>query len=164
MRLAKLIGMRERWIGRLGVDDIERARELFMVMAGVFETQARPLSDGYLMGLLKRGDFWVFAVVVDGRAVGGLTAFALPLTRVEQWEVFLYDIAVAPQYQRQGFGRELVAALREAASAAGIGVVWVPADRHEEFAQRVAKVARTGRIGDGKVFAVPTAWPHVIEF
>lgn len=43
-------------------------------------------------------------------------------------------------------------------------VVWVPADRHEEFAQRVAKVARTGRIGDGKVFAVPTAWPHVIEF
>lgn len=99
-----------------------------MVMAGVFETEARPLSDGYLMGLLRRGDFWVFAVVVDGRAVGGLTAFTLPLTRVEQCEVFLYDIAVAPQYQRQGFGRELVAALREAASAAGIGVVWVPAD------------------------------------
>jgi nitrogen regulatory protein P-II 2 len=42
--------------------------------------------------------------------------------------------------------------------------VWVPAERYEEFAQRVAKAARTGRIGDGKVFAVPTAWPHVVEF
>ena len=43
-------------------------------------------------------------------------------------------------------------------------VVWVPVDLYDEFALRVAKVARTGRIGDGKVFAVPTAWPHAIEF
>lgn len=43
-------------------------------------------------------------------------------------------------------------------------VVWVPAEQYDEFTQRVAKVARTGRIGDGKVFTVPTAWPHAIEF
>ncbi|MCU0706251.1 MAG: P-II family nitrogen regulator [Fimbriiglobus sp.] len=42
--------------------------------------------------------------------------------------------------------------------------VWVPAERYDEFAQKVSKVARTGRIGDGKVFAVPTSWPHTIEF
>lgn len=42
--------------------------------------------------------------------------------------------------------------------------VWVPTERYAEFALMVAKVARTGRIGDGKVFAVPTAWPHVVEF
>ena len=41
--------------------------------------------------------------------------------------------------------------------------VWVPADKREEIADRIARVARTGRIGDGKIFAVPTAWP-VIEF
>jgi nitrogen regulatory protein PII len=41
---------------------------------------------------------------------------------------------------------------------------WVPADVYEEVVVRVAKAARTGRIGDGKVFAVPTAWPHVVEF
>ena len=33
----------------------------------------------------------------------------------------------------------------------------------DEIADRVARVARTGRIGDGKIFALPTAWP-VIEF
>lgn len=41
--------------------------------------------------------------------------------------------------------------------------VWVPDDRRDEIADRVARVARTGRIGDGKIFVVPTAWPE-IEF
>lgn len=41
---------------------------------------------------------------------------------------------------------------------------WVPARDYEELAERVAKAARTGRIGDGKVFVVPAAWPGAIEF
>src|SRR5262245_47877922 len=42
--------------------------------------------------------------------------------------------------------------------------VWVEEDRANELAERIAAVARTGRIGDGKVFAVPSAWPGVLEF
>lgn len=42
--------------------------------------------------------------------------------------------------------------------------VWVEAGRAEEVAARIVAVARTGRIGDGKVFAVPAAWPGVLEF
>ena len=41
---------------------------------------------------------------------------------------------------------------------------WVADDRYDALAERVAKAARTGRIGDGKVFVVPTAWPGAIEF
>lgn len=41
--------------------------------------------------------------------------------------------------------------------------VWVPAKDRDEIAMEVARVARTGRIGDGKIFAVRTAWP-TIEF
>jgi nitrogen regulatory protein PII len=41
--------------------------------------------------------------------------------------------------------------------------VWVTDERYEELTQRVAKAARTGRIGDGKVFVVPAAW-EAIEF
>ena len=33
--------------------------------------------------------------------------------------------------------------------------VWVDADRAADLADRLAKVARTGRIGDGKILAVP---------
>jgi nitrogen regulatory protein P-II 2 len=42
--------------------------------------------------------------------------------------------------------------------------VWVEDDRAEELASRIVAVARTGRIGDGKVFAVPIAWPEGLEF
>ena len=42
--------------------------------------------------------------------------------------------------------------------------VWVERGRAEEVTAAAAKAARTGRIGDGKAFAVPTTWPHVVEF
>lgn len=42
--------------------------------------------------------------------------------------------------------------------------IWVDDDKAEELAGRIAAVARTGRIGDGKVFAIPTAWVGTIEF
>ena len=43
-------------------------------------------------------------------------------------------------------------------------IVAVPDDRADEVADRIMRVARTGRIGDGKVFVVPTAWPDPLEF
>ena len=42
--------------------------------------------------------------------------------------------------------------------------VCVSADRAAEVADRIVKAARTGRIGDGKVFVVPVAWPEALEF
>src|SRR6476469_2728916 len=42
--------------------------------------------------------------------------------------------------------------------------VWVADDAERELADRVARTARTGRIGDGKIFVVPTAWPDALEF
>lgn len=42
--------------------------------------------------------------------------------------------------------------------------VWVADDRADELAERVTKSARTGRIGDGKIFVVPTFWPEPLEF
>src|ERR1700751_2125530 len=42
--------------------------------------------------------------------------------------------------------------------------VWVNDDKAEEAANRIVKSARTGRIGDGKVFVVPMGWPDALEF
>jgi nitrogen regulatory protein PII len=41
--------------------------------------------------------------------------------------------------------------------------LWVESHLVVDCSERIAKAARTGRIGDGKVFAVPAAWP-TIEF
>jgi len=42
--------------------------------------------------------------------------------------------------------------------------VWVSDDKSEEAADRIVKSARTGRIGDGKVFVIPVGWPEALEF
>ena len=42
--------------------------------------------------------------------------------------------------------------------------VWVSDDKAEEAAQCIVKSARTGRIGDGKVFVVNMGWPEALEF
>ena len=41
---------------------------------------------------------------------------------------------------------------------------WVPAERVEEVADRVVRLARTGRMGDGKIFILDAAWPGPLEF
>src|SRR5687768_12033802 len=42
--------------------------------------------------------------------------------------------------------------------------VCVGDDRADEVAEQITRAARTGRIGDGKVFVVPLGWPDAIEF
>ena len=42
--------------------------------------------------------------------------------------------------------------------------VWVSDQRAEEVADKIVRAARTGRIGDGKVFVVPLGWPDALEF
>jgi nitrogen regulatory protein P-II 2 len=42
--------------------------------------------------------------------------------------------------------------------------VWIEGENAAEIGEKIVGIARTGRIGDGKVFVVPTAWPGALEF
>ena len=42
--------------------------------------------------------------------------------------------------------------------------VCVSEEHAEEAADHIVRAARTGRIGDGKVFVLPVAWPDALEF
>jgi aminoglycoside 3-N-acetyltransferase I len=119
---------------RLTASDREVARVVFAIMARVFDEGAGELSDGYLERLLAREDFWAFGAFIGDDVVGGITAHALPMTRSEALELFIYDIAVIADHQRRGIGRRLVSALREAAASAGIHDAFVPADDEDSHA------------------------------
>jgi aminoglycoside 3-N-acetyltransferase I len=121
-------------VQRLGPQDREVARTTFRLMAEVFETQPKLLSDAYLDALLGQPHFWAFAAMSGATVVGGLTAYTLMMTAFEGAEIFLYDIAVDPNYQRRGFGRRLVTALRREATALGISTIFVPADDEDTHA------------------------------
>jgi nitrogen regulatory protein PII len=42
--------------------------------------------------------------------------------------------------------------------------VCVADDRVEAVVGQVSRTARTGRMGDGKIFVLPVSWPDAIEF
>lgn len=126
--------MAELRIQRLTTGDRDLARRLFAMMAEVFEEPGAALSDAYLDALLPRPDFWAMAALSGDDVVGGVTAHALPMTRAETSELFIYDVAVRADCQRRGVGRQLLTSLLEAASAAGIGEAFVPADDEDTHA------------------------------
>jgi aminoglycoside 3-N-acetyltransferase I len=115
-------------VKRLTPRDAELARRLFATMAEVFGQGCESLSDDYVDRILAREDFWAIAACVDDLIVGGLTAHTLPMTSSSSSEIFIYDIAVRSDYQRQGVGRRLLTDLRTRAAARGISVVFVSAD------------------------------------
>lgn len=121
-------------IVRLAQGDVALAKAMFAMMAEVFEEPRAELADAYVAALLARTELWALAALEDDDVVvGGLTAHALPLTRLEGSEIFLYDLAVRVDRQRRGIGRRLVTHLREEAGAA-YDNVWVPADDEDEHA------------------------------
>ncbi len=117
-------------IQRLGPADRDLARATFALMASVFGERQSSLSDDYLDRVLARPEFWGLAASSAGSVIGGLTAHTLPMTAYEGSELFVYDIAVAPNHQRRGAGRRLLDFLRREASALGISTVFVPV--HDE--------------------------------
>lgn len=121
-------------VRRLGPGDRALARRLFALMADVFEEPADPLGDAYLDALLASEAFWALVALSGDEVVGGLTAHTLPMTRAESWELFIYDVAVRADRQREGIGRRLLTALRDAAADAGIADVFVPADDEDVHA------------------------------
>lgn len=42
--------------------------------------------------------------------------------------------------------------------------VWVSDQRAQEVAERIVRTARTGRMGDGKIFEIDMGWPEALEF
>jgi nitrogen regulatory protein PII len=42
--------------------------------------------------------------------------------------------------------------------------VWVNDSQAQEVAEQIVRSARTGRIGDGKIFVLDMGWPEALEF
>jgi nitrogen regulatory protein PII len=81
------------------------------------------------------------------------------------------DVASCVVREAKGYGRQKGYLNRYVGSEYSMAflpkveiTVVVGDDRAEEVAARIARAARTGRIGDGKVFVVPLGWPEAIEF
>ena len=116
-------------IKRLGSADLDTIKKLLQMYADAFGYRADDLPDNaYLQELLDEPDIYMLAAMGGDKVVGGVTAYALALTSKEEKELYLYDIAVAEGYRRQGIGSAVVDELRALATKDGVARIFVDAE------------------------------------
>ena len=122
-------------IKRLNESDLQFFKSLIDLFNMVFEEDRSNIgNDGNLAGLLGNAQFIVMAALAEQEVVGGLTAHELPMYYADYSEVFVYDLAVKPEYQRMGIGKELIRSLRAECSRRGVREFFVLAHEEDEHA------------------------------
>lgn len=117
---------------RLTPNDLRLFQQLIRLFQEVFETpDPQAASEPHLQRLLEKPGFIAYVVLLKHEVIGGLTAYELPLYYAEKSELFLYDLAVHPDFQRQGLGRHLLATLRQYSNQHGIQTLFVAASEED---------------------------------
>lgn len=122
-------------IKKLGKHDIDKFKELIRLFEDVFEMENFSLPAEYhLQNLLEKDSFFVFVALVKNQVVGGLTSYTLQQYYSESPLVYIYDLAVKAELQRQGIGSKLISAITKYCREAGVEEVFVQADEADGYA------------------------------
>ena len=117
---------------RLGSDQLPHMRALLDLFGREFGDVptycAHQPTDAYLANLLRSDHFIAIAALEGGKVLGGLVAYVLPKFEQARSEVYIYDLAVASDYRRQGIATALIDCLKAAAVNLGAYVIYVQAD------------------------------------
>ena len=122
-------------VKKLELQDLDRFIDLIHLFEDVFEMKhfTMPPSQ-HLEKLLARTDFYVFTAFKDDQLVAGLTAYILEQYYSEKQLAYIFDLAVARAYQRQGIGKMLIQAINKYCREKGFEEVFVQADRIDDHA------------------------------
>jgi aminoglycoside 3-N-acetyltransferase I len=117
----------------LRAGDVDLLKDLLRVFGEAFDDvetyQGAVPSDDYLQSLLAKPHFIAIVASHGDRVIGGLAAYVLDKFERERREIYIYDLAVAEDYRRQGIARGLIGALKDVAREQGAYVIYVQADR-----------------------------------
>ena len=122
-------------IKRLTKEDLSTFNLLINMFSMVFEEgESDVRNDANSLRLLGSNNFIAIAAISENEVVAGLTAYELPMYYSEYSEIFLYDLAVKPEYQRIGIGKRLLQSLKEYCIKNGIKEFFVLAHEQDEHA------------------------------
>jgi aminoglycoside 3-N-acetyltransferase I len=129
-------------IRKLTSRDLSAFKTLLLLFNQAFEEE-RDLSNAeHLSALLNNRQFVVLAAFSGEKILGGLTAYELPLYYDNKTELFLYDMAVHPDHQRKGIGKQLLEFLKDYCAKNEINTFFVLA--HEEDVHALEFYRATG--------------------
>ena len=121
-------------IKRLTKEDLSDFTALINLFNLVFEEESKSGSEANSLRLLNSDGFIALAAIAENEVVGGLTAYELPMYYSDSSEIFLYDLAVKPDYQRKGIGKDLLHSLKEYCIENGIKDFFVMAHEEDKYA------------------------------
>ena len=127
-------------IKKLDSEDVDLAKLLFLffqVDDGVENPTSAP--DKYVEELLLRSDFHVVVALENGMLVGGLTAYELKKYKIEDTEMFLYEIGVEENHRRKGIGKGLIEFLKNICLKKEISEIFVATEMDNEPAKTLYK-------------------------
>lgn len=114
------------------IEKLNDLKELMNVFALAFESSYET-KDEYLSSMIQNTSCVILGAVTEDRIVGGIVAFEItPIHGTK--ELYIYDIAVHPLFQKQGIGKKLMEATKEEARARGVGTIFVEAESEDEGA------------------------------
>src|SRR5262245_35118750 len=126
------MGLSSVTLRRLSSSDALLLRKLNTLFGEAFADAntygTEPPSDTYIEGLLSKEHVIVLVAVSGENVVGGLAAYELDKFERMRREVYIYDLAVATTYRRQGIATALIELLRDIAAQRGAWVIYVQAD------------------------------------
>ena len=98
--------MKDFIIKKLQPADVSQAQELIKIwQEDGFAAKATIPGNDYLHQLMAGGNFHVIVAVVNGRVVGGVTAYELTMFDKQEKEMFLYDIAVSREHRNKNIAK-----------------------------------------------------------
>ena len=119
-------------VRRIGSGDIAGFRAMNALFGAVFDAPEQyataPPDDAYVQAWLANPNNIALLAEADGVAVGALAGYVLPKFEQARSELYIYDLAVAADYRRQGVATALIEHMRGIARACGAWTVFVQAD------------------------------------
>ncbi len=122
-------------VKKLGPNDIDKFTKLIRVFEEVFEMKNFAIpEEKHLIQLLEKEEFFVFVAMLGNKVVGGLTAYTLQQYYSVSPLIFIYDIAIKTEVQRQGVGKRLISTLSNYCKDNGYEEMFVLADEVDNHA------------------------------
>ena len=136
-------------IQKLSTNDASLMQALVTVFGDAFSevdtyTANRPRT-AYLRGLLGSDYFIALVALKNEEVAGGLVAYELKKFEQERSEIYIYDLAVAKSYRRQGIATALIEELKNIAIARKAYMIFVQADTDVEDEPAISLYTKLGK-------------------